>query len=582
MSAGILRPPTEAGADTSTAVDTAPRRDHNRRIMTAVAIVLAGACAVAFLIPVIGAPVNGDDRYWYLMIGPRAGGSVLAVFRWSWEQIPEEVQAGRLASLGAFERRIVGMAVIEAAVATGTPIVVYQALVKLALFAGGVLSVVAFVRSLRWRSAAGRLVRAGRRTLWLIAIAGTLTVAVGAQAQSQFRNGWTSYAVLTYGAVIFIFGSVALLLWLTRLVAERSKATMFCAVVVLVLLAVATNVSYELVYPAVPVAAVALMVVPVTDQAQRSVGRNAKFVTGTAYLGGFTATFVVIRLYLADICSRTECYEGVQPQLGVGAARTAAYNLLTAIPGSGDNELLADLDRVGWADRYPVMPSAWSVALGLGVIGAVLLSWWASHRYHALDESEPDVAAVERVDRRAEAMMLNVGAGLSLLIGLGTAAIMGISMQAQELVTEPGTPYRNTMVTWTALAFALVLFVRALSLLVPQPAGTVLWVALAALVGTVGALTLPGNMMALRAYRVHPGLSVTESINWEVALGDTTPQSDARRCAVFHQLTQSMSDEWTRSRIYAHANIAFEHYHGQAFCSDSKYPGAKAIDQRRG
>lgn len=576
MAASTLRPPTETDVpDTSTDDDAPPRGDHIRRILLTGSLILAGACAIALLIPVVAAPVHADDRYWYLMIGPRADGSILEVLRWSWERVPEEVQSGRLATLAGVERRLIGMGVIEAAVATATPIVVYQALVKLALVFGGVLTGVSYVRSLRWRSQDGRLTRASRRTLLLVGVATTLAAAIGAQAQSQFRNGWTSYAVLTYGAVIFIMGSVALLLWLTRLVAERAKATAAVSILVLLLLAVATNLSYELVYPAVPVAALALLVVPVTDGARRSVGRRAKLITGSAYLGGFLAIFVVIRLYLAEVCASSECYEGAQPHVGLGAARTALLNLLTAVPGAGGNELLADLDRVGWADQYPVPPNAWSVLVGLGTLGALFAVWWATRPDPHVD-IELGGKNADGADRRAEATMLAVGGGLSLLVALGTAAVMGISVQAQEIITEPGTPYRNTMVTWFGLAFCLVLVVRALTLAVPRRGGIVVWGALAVLVGTVGALTLPGNLMALRAYRVHPDLAVTEAINWEVALGDSTPESDARRCSVFRELADSMSDEWTRSRIYSDANIAFRHYHGLPFCSDPSYPGFSA------
>jgi hypothetical protein len=567
MAASTVRPPQQT--DTP---DPAPRDSEDvprrGRISLAAAVVLATLCAIAFLFPVVAAPVNADDRYWYLMIGWRAEGSALEVLRWSWEHVAFEVQSGRLAPLAGFERRLVGMAVIEPAVATSTPVVVYQALVKLVLVVGSLFSGVAFVRSLRWRDPDGGLVRAGQRTLLLVGVGGMLALAIGAQAHSQFRNGWTSYPVFTYGAVIFIFGSVALLLWLTRLVAERTRAAAITAAVVLLLLAAATNLSYELDYTAVPVAAVALALVPVTDRAHRSAGRRAKLVTGSAYLGGFTVIFIAIKLYLGDACVRTECYEGAQLELGPDAVRTMLYNVVTAVPGAGGTELLADLDSVGWADRYPVLPSAWSVTVGLGAVTALLTVWWATRR------DEPVVRRADPVggdSRRAEAALLTLGAALSLLVALGTAAVMGLSGQAQELITEPGTLYRNTMVTWTALAFGLVLLVRAISILLPRRGGLIAWTALAVVIGTVGTLTLPGNLMATRANRI--GLAVSEEINWEVAQGDTTPGSDARRCALYERLEDAGMAERARSAVYLHANAAFDHYHGQAFCSDPDYPG---------
>jgi hypothetical protein len=568
MAASTVHPPQQADSPSLTPDESRDLSPNGHRAFSTAAAILAALCAIALLVPVIAAPVNADDRYWYMMIGWRAEGSVLEVLRWSWEHISVEVQSGRLAALAGFERRLVGMAVIEAAVATSIPVVVYQALVKLLLAGGGFLSCLAFVRSLRWRDTDGRLVRAGRRTLLLVGVGGMLALAVGAQAHSQFRNGWTSYPVFTYGAVIFIFGSVALLLWLTRLVAERSKATAAVAVVVLLLLAAATNLSYELVYPSVPVAAAALAVVPVTDRAHRSAGRRAKLLTGSAYLGGFTAIFIVIRLYLAGACARTECYEGTQVDLGPDTVRTALYNLVTAVPGAGGTELLSDLDAVGWADRYPVRPTMWSITVGLGAVAALLLAWWATNRGDLAPRSGDPVG---HDSRRAEAVLLAVGAGLSLLVAFGTAAVMGLSGQAQEIITEPGTAYRNTMVTWTALALALVLVVCSARIVLPRRGGIVAWASLAVVIGTVGALTLPGNLMATRANRI--GLAVPEEINWEVALGDTTPGGDARRCALYGQLEGVGMAERARTAVYLNANAAFDHYHGQAFCSDPAYPG---------
>jgi hypothetical protein len=256
-------------------------------------------------------------------------------------------------------------------------------------------------------------------------------------------------------------------------------------------------------------------------------------------------------------------------QLQPAAARTALYNLLTAVPGSGGTELLADLDSVGWAERYPVPASGWSIAIGLGAAFTLVTAWWVTRT--DLPAAEVIDAAHRPASRRAEATMLGVGAGLSFLVALGTATVMGLSEQAQQLITEPGMAYRNTMVTWTALVLGVVLVVCAASIALPRRGGLVVWASLAVLIGTVGALTLPGNMMATQANRI--SLAVPEEINWEVALGDTTPGSDARRCALYEQLEGVGMAERARTAVYVNANAAFDHYHGQAFCSDPAFPG---------
>jgi hypothetical protein len=534
------------------------------------AFALTIVCAIILLYPVIASPITADDRYWYLWTTARADGSVGELLRWSWERTPSRVDSGRLNVLTELERRLAGLAIVKVAVATSTPIAVYQALLKLALFGGGILTVLAFIRSLRWRSSDGRLVQVSRRALVLVGMAGTLTVAVGVQAQNQDRNGWTAYPVSTYGAVISIFGSIALLLWLTRLVAERSRAMTVAAIVVLILLAIATNFRYELTFPAVPIAAIALVVVPVTDRARRGAGRRAKVVTGSAYVGAFISFFVATRVYLARVCGNQDCYVGVEPELGLAAVRTAAYNFLSAIPGAGGNELRANLDRVGWGDRYPVPPQWWSVLVGVGALVALLTTWWSMRRSHPVAvDSDTGVHGPSALNR-AEALMLFVGAGLAMLVALGTAVVMGLSGQSHDIITQPGTPYRNTMVSWTSLAFCLVLVVVALGIVRPRRAALVTWTALAVSIGTIAALTLPGNLMALRAHRITH--TVTEAFNWEVVKGDLTPAGDARRCELFAEIEQESTPRVQRS-MRNYSTVAFQQFYGQSFCIDPEQSG---------
>jgi len=118
---------------------------------------------------------------------------------------------------------------------------------------------------------------------------------------------------------------------------------------------------------------------------------------------------------------------------------------------------------------------------------------------------------------------------------------------------------------------AVVLLVRALTVTLPRRGGILVWTVFAVVIGMGATLVLPGNLMATRANRI--GLAVTEEINWEVAMGDTTAGSDARRCALYERLEDVSMADRARSAVYINANAAFEHYHGQAFCSDPAYPG---------
>ena len=168
---------------------------------------------------------------------------------------------------------------------------------------------------------------------------------------------------------------------------------------------------------------------------------------------------------------------------------------------------------------------------------------------------------------RAEAALLLAVSGVFLLGALGPATVMGLSAWARVLVEEPGVLYRNAVVTWTGLAFALVCAVVAGCRLLPARLGFASWAAFAVLIGSVGAVTLPGSFLALHANRLNNQL--TELVNSEVVYGDTRPGSDERRCALVEQMRHDPSlASWARTALVTHADAAFRRYHGQPFCSD--------------
>lgn len=543
----------------------APRPSSRQRIARRIALAVTVISAIILLYPVIAAPITGDDRYWYLWTAVSSDGSFVDLLGYTWERLSWRVDFGRVNLLTEIERRFAALGIMETAVATSTPIPVVQGVLKLGLLAGGVLSVLAFVRSLRWRTLTGALVRASRRSLVLVGVAGTLAMAVGAQPTIPQRNGWTAYPVNTYSAIIFIFGSIALLLWLTRLVAERSKASATIgSVVALVLLAGATTLSYELAYVAVPVAALALVIIPLTDRAHAAAGRRAKLVTGAAYVGAFIPFVAAARLLVSDACADQRCYSGVQMELGNDAVRTSVSNVLSSIPGTSDNELLSALERIGWADRYPVSLTWWSVVIGAAVLVALSLVWWAMRRPEQVPNEPRSAASGELGRRQAETRLLLVGAGVTLLVAIGAAVVMGIGARSHIRVLENPGAYRNIVVTWTGIAFCIALIVVALGMLWPRRGALAGWMALTIAIGTVAAVTLPANMMGLRAARVD--FTVTDAINWEVVKGDTTPEGDTRRCDLYAQIDHVQ--QYAREPFREFTSAAFELYHGQPFCKE--------------
>lgn len=550
----------------ATAADTRDDGSTAQRSRARIALIVAGAVltllsAVVLLYPALAAPITADDRYWYLWSVAGSHGSYIDLLQDSWDRIEWRINYGRLNLLTEVERRFAGLFVMDVSVATATPIPVVQAGLKLLLLGGGVACVAACLRSLRWRGADGQLVRIPSSTLVLAMVAGTLALAVGAQVHGAQRNGWTAYPVSTYGVVITAFGSIALLLWLTRLVAERTRRmTLIVAVAVLVLLGFVTAIRYELQFPTVAIAAVALVVVPVTSLDRRAAGRRAKIITGSAYLGGFVPVLVASRILLSSVCAGQSCYEGVQMDLGTSVLRTWFFNVVSTIPGSGMDRMERELATFDWSDRVGFSPTWLSVLVALGLAGAMLAIWQAYRRVSGRPGPE------EVSDRTAHTMLLVVGAGLALLVALGTAGVMALSKQSHQLITEPGLPYRNIVATWTGLAFCAVLVVLAIGKQWAGRPAVVSWTGFALVLAMVAAVTFPNNLLMAKANRVSS--VVTDSINWEVVLGDPTAEGDRRRCALYQQIDSKVVP-YARESLKTFTRGAYQVLHEQPFCSQT-------------
>lgn len=517
---------------------------------------------VTLLYPVLAMSVGADDRYWYLTVPGHTGGSYLDAIAWTFGDVPSDAHSGRIATLAFLFRRFVAITVTGVAVATATPIVAVQAFMKLILLVVAVLTCVSFLRSLRRRAIDSPPVALSRKSILLVTLTTTALVAVGAQAHMPFRNGWTSYAPLTYTAVIVIVGSVSLTLWLARKVASGSRVWVVVAAAVAFILGIALNIGYELYYVAAPLVIVTLIQQPVHDDASPRAGRRAKLIVGGTFALTFVAVFAAIRVWLARLCSAGDCYQGAQLQPGFEIVVTFARNLLTAVPGGARTELRADLASLGWQDRMPgiVEPSTLLVAGGVAI--ALLLLWWRLEGSSLKGNS----ASAPLPESRDESRFLLVTAAVPFAAALGTAFIMALSGQAQELMTGVGIPYRNTMVTWVMLALTFAMLLRAATLRWSFRPTAALWVGVALVITILGGHTLAANLSALRANRALPSTEATDAIQWEVVLGDPSEEGDTRRCESLETLAQFASGA-TRSAIAKGAETSFILYHGTHYCS---------------
>jgi hypothetical protein len=521
-------------------------------------IVILGSAAVLSLWPVLSAPIAADDRYWFIETPARFESSYTNVIVGSWQDMPAFFRAGRVTPLAFLVRRLFLLTIFQFGVVTSTSIVVFHGIAKLILLALGVAACLTLLRALRWASDEGAVRPVGPGTLVVVGVALTALLAAGAQAHSQFRNGWISYPVLTYGAVIVVFGSAALAVTMARRVAERRKASVPVAVFVTVVLAAILNWTYELYYVGVPLSLFVLFAFPLVSRAQAREQRRARLIVGGLLLGVFAVGFAWTRIYVAGICAANDCYAGTALSLRFQLVRTFWFNVASSVPGTSGRQFLADLSSVDASHLWPGAAGGqlWLVTIALA--GSTWLVWrWADSRW----PPEPEKVG-------PEARLLSFAGGAVLAVGLLGALVMALSEQAQELFQTIGLPYRHTVLTWTAMAFSLALFARAFRLSRGGPSRNVAAASLVALV-ILGAssFTLSRNVASTQAYRNSPANRAIADIHWEAVAGDQHQLGDERRCVAFERAEAAVNNPWLTQRLQPAANELFERMHDAPFCS---------------
>ena len=525
------------------------------------ASVVAGILvALVLLRPVLLAPITGDDVYYTLGAAKDPDRTVLIEINELRLEWSERVAKGRVNVLTAVERRTAGRAVLETAVATGRPAHHILAVLRIGYAALSLLAVYALLRSIRWRRPrSGGLVRLEARTLAVAMVAGTLAFAAGAQPQlvgNDGLNGWIAYPVLTWTAALSIFGVVALALWLARLTAARGSEVGLAAALLFVVVGVLTNFRSELTFVALPLTLAALAVVPVSDRHESAAGRRAKALVGSAYVVGFLPLLVANRMMLREVCASGACYEGVSLSVSPVMFKTFGINVLSSIPGTGRDEILALLR----AESVPVqgawVPTRWSVLTALGLVAALALAWRGGSFHRTKPHRDPE-------EKRVQAVLCLVGAAVLVLGALGAAAVMSLSRRAQEDISQVGILYRHSVVTWTGLAFALVLLVLAVGLWRPRLA-TRSFVALGLVLALLVATKMPADerTMAANAARMQPSTRVFA----EVVRGGTSDLANQRRCRAWREVARSFSDADARYVRRASQRV-FERYWHIPFCA---------------
>jgi hypothetical protein len=441
-------------------------------------------------------------------------------------------------------------------VATSTPLAATQGIVKLVLLLVSVGLCVVFIRSLRWRSEAEGLVRVTGSRLLLICVALVPMVASGALAHTQFRNGWVSYPALTYTATSIIFGSGALVAWCTRRIAERGRWAIWIGVVSMILLGIVLTTWYELYYVAIPLA-LAVLLFPFSPKSKDPVARRAKLIVGGTLTLTFVSGFLAIRQLISARCAVRDCYAGTDPSVGPQVLVTWWRNLVGSMPGLSHGRFLTDLDELGQSSRWPDPATIAIVLVSALIAGGVLAAW------RSLRETDE----VEIGDVVAERRLLLSASALALSVGIGGALIMSLSVQAQEVITSVGYPYRHTVLTWTACALSLVTLGLALSLTRAPLARRGVPIALVVLIILASSFNLPRNLVSNQVHRTLPANRAIADIHWEVVAGDRSEGGDERRCQSFQRAEESINNSWLENRLEPAADAAFRRLNNLPYCS---------------
>jgi len=531
-------------------------RTSNGKMLLIVASGVLILCVLFSLLPALFAPVSADDRYWSIDT-PARFDSYLDVIVGTWQDNAAFIEAGRVSTLGRLARRLVQQAVFDVSRLSSISLVSSLAAAKFLLLAAGFLSLLAFVRAIRWRTSDGGLVGLGRSSLITIGATLVALIASGVQAHAHFRNGWISYAAHTYLAITIIFGTAAASVVFARRVAEARPWAVPLGVAASVVFAVLWNWTYELDHLGLPLALFAIMAFPLAPDHRSAAQRRARLIVGGTLGTTWVVVFAATRLFLAGVCTADECYVGTSLSLGPEVLRTGWFNLASSLPGSSGAVFLEDLDSLGsshlWSEG--TLGNLWVVGALMGL--SLFIIWRRANRLWPVAEGPC----------RSERSMLLLAAVGAVGVALGGALIMSLSVQAQEVISRVGLPYRHTALTWTSIALAVALVGQALYRTGSRALKVTAVVAVVGIVTATSAFTLPRNLVSTQAYRVTPANRALADIHWELIAGDLTSEGDDRRCQAFERAETHVNNPWLPQRLQPSANTLFIRLHGEPFCT---------------
>jgi hypothetical protein len=485
------------------------------------AIIALGALIV-LVSPVIFFPIGGDDSYWLLLQPAHYNNSLLESSTRLIDSSYTFTGQPRATSLALLLRVWQAMFVMNTSVFFGISPMVVWSTIKILLIAAAVWTLWHFLKRYKFRSKSGHVSILSRKTRIIIVVFLPLVVITTLEVPSVgLSNGWIFYPLLTYAPLVVSLLVSLALLKTQDLLARNFRRYFFPASVLLLSMAWALNLSYELWLVSVPFALLVLLLEPVSGKWNDVRGLIPKLWVGGVFGGSFSAIFIWTRVQIARMpCFESNtCYNGTVVDFDLG---NIFKNFVSALPGQGLEAILSP-DGAGL--------SRFLLAVGSVATLALILS-------------------------------------LMVFLALVSAIITGITARAAERLVDPLTPYRSGPTIALALSVAaialLIISMRFFdkNILVKKS----MLVIAASLVIMFSSSNFAMNLQQTRIQAQNPVNILIQAIHTEVALGASGDQALLRRCLLLEDAKNLLGEEG-KIRFIPGAEKAFNLYWGREFCS---------------
>ena len=366
-----------------------------------------------------------------------------------------------------------------------------------------------------------------------------LLFAAGVRVDAGFLNGFVTYPVLTYLPIVFSFTLPSLL---ALFLSKRTRVGNAVAYGAAITLSIILTFGYELNFVAVGIVFLTLLVL------NRESFPRAR---ATASVGAFAfvISFVINRIMIARACAVNDCYVGTEVALNANTPATIWSNFIGSLPIKHATSRVFTERGISATSLQPGFdsPMWWLISIAVGLVAAQLVRQLSTE-----------------ISDRFSLVLVQIGV-LSVMLAGASILITSMSGAAQFRLLSDTIPFRGYMVTWTALAIALI----AAILLLVNKSKDLRWrrIALISAATYFAFLTMylrpyAKEVNALELHQFSQG-SFAPVLN-QLYLPTLTEQGARQRCTLLTDLGTSRQAEEIRLTI----DKSFMYFYSIPFCAN--------------